>query len=152
PLPNFEVVFLAWVFACPSPFLVKKYFKKYETVKYFEPVLIIGGFLIYAPYNLSYRTPGLIASFFFMHVIRNRYINWFKKYNFLLSGALTAGVAFSSIIIFFAVQYHEKDIDWWGNNVSNAGADGHAKSRLDASTAPDGYFGPRIWPFSIDEI
>ncbi|KAJ8143157.1 hypothetical protein OY671_003715 [Metschnikowia pulcherrima] len=145
--PILRWCFLLGFLLAPVLFLVKKYFKKYETVKYFEPVLIIGGFLIYAPYNLSYRTPGLIASFFFMHVIRNRYINWFKKYNFLLSGALTAGVAFSSIIIFFAVQYHEKDIDWWGNNVSNAGADGHAKSRLDASTAPDGYFGPRIGHF-----
>ncbi|KAM9937019.1 hypothetical protein OXX80_003435 [Metschnikowia pulcherrima] len=141
--PILKWCFLLGFLLAPFVFLVKKYFRKYEAIKYFEPVLIIGGFLIYAPYNLSYYTPGLIASYFFMHVIRNRYINWFKKYNFLLSGALTAGVAFSSIIIFFAVQYHEKDINWWGNTVSYAGLDAGSFANLDISTAPDGYFGPR---------
>ncbi|OBA20920.1 OPT-domain-containing protein [Metschnikowia bicuspidata var. bicuspidata NRRL YB-4993] len=139
---------LKWCFfigflLAPVAFLVKRYLRQYKVVKYFEPVLIIGGFLIYAPYNLSYITPGFIASFFFMYVIRDRYLNWFKKYTFLLSGALTAGVAFSSIIIFFAVQYHDKSIDWWGNSVSYSGLDASGFSNLDPSTAPDGYFGPR---------
>ncbi|GEQ68734.1 hypothetical protein JCM33374_g2402 [Metschnikowia sp. JCM 33374] len=142
--PILKWCFLLGFLLAPVLFAVKKYFGKYEAVKYFEPVLIIGGFLIYAPYNLAYYTPGLIVSYVFMHVIRNRYINWFKKYNYVLSGALTAGVAFSSIIIFFAVQYHEVDINWWGNNVSTAGVDGSGSGTyLDPSTAPGGYFGPR---------
>ncbi|GEQ68733.1 hypothetical protein JCM33374_g2401 [Metschnikowia sp. JCM 33374] len=141
--PILKWCFLLGFLLAPFLVVVKKYFGKYEAVKYFEPVLLIGGFLIYAPYNLAYYTPGFIASFFFMHVIRGRYLNWFKKYTFLLSGALSAGVAFSSIIIFFAVQYHEVDINWWGNLVSYAGVDGSPFPNLDASTAPEGYFGPR---------
>ncbi|OBA20919.1 OPT superfamily oligopeptide transporter [Metschnikowia bicuspidata var. bicuspidata NRRL YB-4993] len=141
--PILKWCFLIGFLLAPLMFLIKKYFSKYQAVRYFEPVLVIGGFLIYAPYNLSYFTPGVIASFFFMHVIRNRYINWFKKYVFLLSGSLNAGLAFSSIIIFFAVQYNEKYIDWWGNNVPYAGLDASSFSNLDASTAPDGYFDPR---------
>lgn len=141
--PILRWCFLIGFLLAPILFLVKKYFKKYQAVKYFEPVLVIGGFVIYAPYNLSYYTPGLIASFFFMHVIRNRYLNWFKKYTFLLSGSLSAGVAFSSIIIFFAVQYHAKNIKWWGNNVPYAGVDALGLPNLDVSTAPEGYFGPR---------
>lgn len=127
---------------------IKKYFKQYKAVRYFQPVLIIGGFLIYAPYNLSYYTPGLIASYFFMYLIRKRYFNWWSKYNYVLSGGLQAGVAFSAVIIFFAVQYHEKDINWWGNSVMYNGLDGAGPARLDASTsAPDGYFGPRVGHF-----
>lgn len=141
--PILKWCFLIGTLLAPLCFAVKYYFRKREAVKYFEPVLIIGGFLIYAPYNLSYITPGLIASYFFMHVIRKRYVNWFQKYNYLLSGALTAGVAFSSIIIFFAVQYHDKSISWWGNNVMYEGMDYLSPGLLDVSTAPDGYFGPR---------
>lgn len=58
-------------------------------------------------------------------------------------------VAFGGIIIFFAVQYHEKDINWWGNSVSYAGTDGGMGqvSLLDPTTAPDGYFGLRSEEF-----
>lgn len=125
--------------------LIKKYFKHVPAVRYFEPVLIIGGFLIYAPYNLSYYTPGLIVSYFFMHVIRKKYLGWWSKYNYILSGGLNAGIAFSSVIIFFAVQYHDKLIDWWGNNVPYAGLDAEGLPRLNVTeSAPDGYFGPRF--------
>lgn len=128
--------------------ILKKYFGHYKAMKYFQPVLIIGGFLNYAPYNLSYYTPGLIASFFFMHYIRGRFFAWWSKYNYVLSGGLQAGVAFCAVIIFFAVQYHEKDINWWGNNVIYEGADGLGPARLDvASNESDGYFGPRIGHF-----
>ncbi|KAM9923320.1 hypothetical protein OXX59_005251 [Metschnikowia pulcherrima] len=141
--PILKWCFLLGFLLAPFVFLIKKYFRKHEAIKYFEPVLIIGGFSIYAPNNLAYHTPGFIASFFFMHVIRNRYLAWFKKYNFLLSGALSAGVAFSSIIIFFAVSYHEKKVTWWGNTVPYAGLDGTSFPNLNVSSAPDGYFGPR---------
>ncbi|KAK6199216.1 OPT oligopeptide transporter protein-domain-containing protein [Scheffersomyces amazonensis] len=127
----------------------KKYApKKYS--KYFEPTIIIGGFLNYAPYNLSFITPSLYASIAFMWYIRTRFIAWWSKYNYILSGGLTAGVAFSSIIIFFAVEYHEKDVNWWGNYVSFIGIDGgYGRQSLKNVTAeaPDGYFGPRIGNF-----
>ncbi|KAK6456529.1 OPT oligopeptide transporter protein-domain-containing protein [Scheffersomyces xylosifermentans] len=128
-------------------------FKKYapkKYTKYFEPTLIIGGMLNWAPYNLSYFTGGLYLSIAFMYYIKKKYEAWWQKYNYLLSAGLTAGVALSSIIIFFSVQYHEKDLNWWGNSVSNKGIEGGygRTSRLNATeTAPDGYFGPRIGHF-----
>lgn len=129
--------------------LFKKYAPK-KLTKYFQPSLIIGGMLIYAPYNLSYYTSGVYASIAFMLIIRKRYQAWWEKYNYVLSGALDAGVAFSSIIIFFAVQYDEKDINWWGNTVSYQGIEGGAgQQTLYNATehAPEGYFGPRVGSF-----
>lgn len=146
--PILKWCFLIGALLAPVCFLIKKYFGRNRIVRYFQPTLIIGGFLIYAPYNLAYYTPGLIAAYFFMHFIKKRYLNWFKKYNYVLSGALTAGVAFSSIIIFFAVQYKAVNLDWWGNDVNNNGLDASGPSLLDAaSSAPDGYFGPRVGDF-----
>lgn len=124
---------------------VKVYYKNNKYVKNFQPILIIGGFLVYAPYNLGYYTPAVILSFFFMHYIRKHYFDWWSKYTYVLGGGLQAGLAFSAIIIFFAVQYHEKDVNWWGNTVSYAGIDGIGPPLKDAATeAPDGYFGPRF--------
>ncbi|CAH2352876.1 oligopeptide transporter 2 [[Candida] railenensis] len=127
------------------PALALKWYGPKKWTRYFQPSIFIGGFLNYAPYNLSYYTPGVYASFAFMYYIKKHYLTWWEKYNFVLSGALDAGVAFSSIIIFFAVEYHAKSIDWWGNDVSWVGVDGGygQQTILDAANAPDGYFGPR---------
>ncbi|KAG7831645.1 hypothetical protein KL920_001165 [Ogataea angusta] len=122
---------------------IRRFYRK--QTKWFEPAVIIGGFLNYAPYNLSYFLPGLYVCFAFNHVIKKRYSGWWEKYNYILASALDAGVAFGGIIIFFAVQYHEKDINWWGNLVSYSGTDASMgqTSLKDPSTAPDGYFGLR---------
>ena len=123
--------------------------KLYGPKKYlnsFQPTLIIGGMLIFAPKNLSFLTGGMYLSFASMYYLKKHYEAFWEKYNYIFSGAMTAGVAFSGIIIFFAVQYHEKNINWWGNTVSFAGIDaGVGRSSLLNATvdAPDGYFGLR---------
>ncbi|CAH2354462.1 oligopeptide transporter 2 [[Candida] railenensis] len=110
----------------------------------FQPSAMIGGILIYAPYNLAYYTPGLYASFAFMYYIKKKYTTWWEKYNYVLSGALQAGVAFSAIIIFFSVQYTNVDLSWWGNNVPYAGVDGGSGQQSLKNVTVDlaeGYFG-----------
>lgn len=102
------------------------------------------GMMIWAPYNLSYYTMGLYFSLIFMGYIRSRMNAWWAKYNYILLAGLTAGVAFLSIIIYFAVYYHDKLIDWWGSEVLYFGYEGKQGALLNATLqAPDGYFGPR---------
>lgn len=105
---------------------MKKYAPR-KYMKYFEPSVIIGGCLHYAPYNLSYYIPGFYVAFVFMHYVRKRYEAWWQKYNYILSTGLNAGIAFSSIIIFFTVMYYPKPINWWGNTISNMGFDSKMK-------------------------
>lgn len=135
---------LQWCFLigalAPIPcLLVKKYFPRQSF--YFQPILIIGGLLSYAPYNMSYYTMGMYFSIFFMWYLRKHYLLWWEKYNYLLSSSLTAGVAFSAVIIFFSVQYHPKDISWWGNNVPYNGLDYEGPALMEIPDDP-GYFGP----------
>ena len=65
---------LAWCFligfllAFPCIAFKKWAPRKYS--KYFEPSIIIGGFLGYAPYNLSYNTGGLYVGYAFMHYVK----------------------------------------------------------------------------------
>ena len=49
-----------------------------------------------------------MCMFTFMSYIKRKYEAWWQKYTYVLSTGLNAGIAFSSIIIFFAVMYHEK--------------------------------------------
>lgn len=117
-------------------------------MKYFQPTVIVGGFLAYAPFNLLYYTGGLYLSFTFMHYIKKRYTLWWEKYNYILTSALSSGVAFSALVIFF-VQFHGGEFEWWGNDLSSMGIEGQRikPSWLDAKDAPGGYVGLREGTF-----
>lgn len=115
-------------------------------LKHVHPSLIFNGMLFWAPLNLTYYTGGLYCSFVFMYYLRRYKTTWWEKYNYVLSAALTGGVAFSGIIIFFAVQYHQKSISWWGNNVLGGTIDGGAgQEALFPNLPAKGYFGPDTW-------
>lgn len=75
-------------------------------------------------------TGSLYLSIAFMYYIKKKYIGWWEKYTYVLSSSITAGVALAAIVIFFSVQYHPKNLVWWGNSVSYAGADAEGGSLM----------------------
>ncbi|KAK4231881.1 putative oligopeptide transporter [Podospora fimiseda] len=110
-----------------------------------NPILIIQGIQHWAPSNLSYKTPGFILSFVFMYLLPKYRLAWWEKYNYVLSASLTAGVAVSALVMFFAVGYNPVKLDWWGNRVSSAGLDGKGGAILEMPER--GYFGPEKGSF-----
>lgn len=111
-----------------------------------HPSLLLNGMLYWAPTNLSYWTSGLYFSIVFMYYLRRYKTAWWEKYNYVLSAALSGAVAFSGIIIFFAVQYHPVTVSWWGNNVVSSGIDGGVGQQALLTELPSrGYFGPDTW-------
>ncbi|VVT57172.1 uncharacterized protein SAPINGB_P005570 [Magnusiomyces paraingens] len=138
---------LKWCFLIgafiPLPFyLIHKYAPKNWTfLRRLDSLLIVLGFLNFAPYNLTYYTTAFYISLIFMNYIRKRYVLWFQKYTYVLSSGLSAGIALSAIIIFFSVQYHPKTLSWWGNDVMYKGIDGDTSYRR-LEIPKKGYFGP----------
>ncbi|KAK9243528.1 OPT oligopeptide transporter protein-domain-containing protein [Lipomyces tetrasporus] len=138
--PALKYGFLVGVLVGVGFWALRRRYVKY--LKHVHPVVIISGITRYgATYNLSYFTPGIYFSFIFMVLIRRRYLLWWTKYNYILSSGLTAGMAFSGILIFFALQYTGHTLKWWGTMVQNAGVDGAGTATL--LTAPNGGFGPQ---------
>ncbi|KAK9455935.1 OPT oligopeptide transporter protein-domain-containing protein [Dipodascopsis uninucleata] len=116
-------------------------------MRYIHPVLIMAGVNIWGQtYNLSYYTMGLWFSFFFMYYVKARYLAWWTKYNYVLTSALTAGTAFSAILIFATISYTQTSISWWGNKVSTAGIDGQSGTALYPLKAGE-TFGLRVGEF-----
>ncbi|KAG6011086.1 hypothetical protein E4U43_008509 [Claviceps pusilla] len=115
-------------------------------LKHVHPSLILNGMLSWAPTNLTYFTGGLYISAAFMYYLKRYKTAWWEKYNYVLSAALTGGVAFSGIIIFFAVQYHPVSLDWWGVNILSSTIDGGAGQQALIPDLPaKGFFGPDTW-------
>ncbi|KAK5113041.1 hypothetical protein LTR85_011063 [Meristemomyces frigidus] len=122
------------------------FFTPMSWLKSVHPALLLNGMLYWAPINLSYFTTGLYISFGFMFYLRRYKTAWFEKYNYVLSAGLTGGVAFSAVIIFFAVQYHPKAIHWWGTDVIDSGIDGESgRTALLTALPGSGHFGPSSW-------
>lgn len=130
------------------PCIAFKWYGPRKITRSFSPSMILYGLTMAPPYNLSYYIPSIYWAVGFMWYLKTRYTAWWQKYNFLFYSAITAGIAFSAIIIFFSVQYHPKDLSWWGNNVILEGLDGQGGAPLNNATfEPEGYFGPRIGSF-----
>lgn len=65
----------------------------------------------------------------------------FLQYNFVLSAALSAGIAISAIIMLFSVQWVGIEIDWWGNTQPSVGCEGSACTLKSLAT------GERFYPW-----
>lgn len=120
-------------------------FRFVASLMWLNPVLVIEGIQNWAPSNLAYKTPGFILNLVFMYWLPRHRLAWWSKYNYVLSAALTAGLAVSALVMFFAVGYHPKSLRWWGNTVSTAGIDGKQIGWLPIPER--GYFGPERGQF-----
>jgi OPT oligopeptide transporter protein len=90
---------------------------------------------------MNYLMWGLVG-FIFNKWIRSRARGWWLQYNYILSAALDSGLAFGTIVIFFALQMTNKDPPkWWGNNVVETTKDFH-RNAVRMKVAPGQTFGP----------
>ncbi|KAM7215333.1 OPT oligopeptide transporter [Rhypophila decipiens] len=106
-------------------FCLKKW-PKNRLIRQFHPVAFWYGPLAWAPYSFSYAMPSIPIALLSWVYIRNRYLAFWSKYNFVLSAAFSAGVAIAGIIMLFSVQWARIEIDWWGNTQPYVGCEGDA--------------------------
>ncbi|KAK9322179.1 OPT oligopeptide transporter protein-domain-containing protein [Lipomyces orientalis] len=127
--PVLKYSFLIGAVAAVPCYILRRLFPR--QLKKVHPVLVLAGISRWgSSYNLSYYTPGLYLSVIFMFFIRRRYLSWWTKYNYILTSALSAGVAFCGILIFVSLTLPKAHLAWWGNTVSTAGVDGARKAAL----------------------
>ncbi|KAL4247172.1 oligopeptide OPT transporter family protein [Abortiporus biennis] len=119
-------------------------------IKYINFPVIFNGTGLIPPASAVNYVPWTIVGFIFNYVIRRRHFSWWTKYNYVLSAALDAGLAVSSVLIFFILQYPRNGTiglnnvqTWWGNTVYANTADA-AKVRYNKLAGND-TFGPSTW-------
>ncbi|KII86297.1 hypothetical protein PLICRDRAFT_177860 [Plicaturopsis crispa FD-325 SS-3] len=115
----------------------------------YYPVIFNGTGAIPPATALNY-VPWAVVGFIFQYVVRRRHFSWWTKYNYVLSAALDSGLAMSILVIFFCLEYPRNGtigenniLQWWGNTVPFAGADGAGTPVR--PLAPGATFGPSTW-------
>ncbi|CAM8923698.1 unnamed protein product [Rhodiola kirilowii] len=66
-------------------------------------------------------TPVNFNSWIILGVVFNYFVfkyrkRWWTRYNYVLSAALDAGLAFSTVLLYFALQMMEIKLNWWGTD------------------------------------
>ncbi|KAI9228098.1 MAG: oligopeptide transporter OPT family [Piptocephalis tieghemiana] len=77
------------------------------------PILLSATSMMPPAHPSMYPSWFLIGATFGWAVYRYRR-SWWERYNYVLSAGLDSGVALAGIVIFFAFQYREVIVDWWG--------------------------------------
>lgn len=102
---------------------LKKALPDNRAVRQVHVVALIAGSLQWAPYSFSYAWGAVPVAWFSWIFIRGRYLAFWSKYNYVLSGSLSAAIAISAIVMLFSVQWAEKEIEWWGNSQASVGCE-----------------------------
>lgn len=64
---------------------------------------------------INYNSWILVGTIFNFFIFRYRKA-WWQRYNYVLSAALDAGVAFMAVLIYVTVGLENKNLYWWGSD------------------------------------
>ncbi|KAI3460082.1 hypothetical protein Pfo_016745 [Paulownia fortunei] len=93
-----------------------KAFPKHSWIPLINLPVLLGATANMPPATaLNYNSWIFVGTIFNFFVFRYRK-KWWQRYNYILSAALDAGVAFMAVLLYFTVGIENKNISWWGNN------------------------------------
>ncbi|KAI8947659.1 OPT oligopeptide transporter protein-domain-containing protein [Xylaria longipes] len=124
-------------------FAAKRYPR--SPIKYLMTPIIFGATGSIPPASpLNYLSWGIVG-YVFQSVIRKRHFRWWSRLNYLTSAGLDLGLAFGTLIIFFAFTLHGiGPPQWWGNRVVSTTLDYQGKA-IQTVLPPGETFGPKVW-------
>lgn len=79
------------------------------------PVLLGATSMMPPATSLNYNSWILVGTIFNFFVFRYRK-QWWQRYNYILSAAMDAGVAFMAVLLYFSLGIEEKSLTWWGTD------------------------------------
>ncbi|KAL3504980.1 hypothetical protein ACH5RR_034821 [Cinchona calisaya] len=119
PLGNYSALnwfFLGGLLGPVAVWLLHKQFPKQTWIPLINLPVLLGATASMPPATaLNYNSWILVGTIFNFFVFRYRK-KWWQRYNYILSAALDAGVAFMAVLLYFSVGMEERSISWWGNN------------------------------------
>lgn len=110
---------LLWGFliglAIPVPFYLaaKKWPRSW--IVHINPPILLSGFIMWAPVNLSYIIGAIPVGYLFNQYIKQRFYLWWVKYNYITATALSTGIAIAGLVAFLALENPGITLDWVGN-------------------------------------
>ncbi|EOY23634.1 Oligopeptide transporter 1 isoform 2 [Theobroma cacao] len=112
---NVNWFFLAGAVAPVLVWLAHKTFPNREWIRLIHMPVLIGATSMMPPASAVNFSSWLIVGFLSGFVVFKYRPQWWKRYNYVLSGGLDAGTAFMTVLLFITLQSKDIDLQWWGN-------------------------------------
>lgn len=94
--------------------LLHKAFPKHSWIPLINLPILLGATGSMPPATaLNYNSWALVGTIFNFFIFRYRK-RWWQRYNYVLSAALDAGVAFMGVLLYFTLSMENKSLVWWG--------------------------------------
>lgn len=112
---------LNWCFlgGAIAPIIVWLLHKAFPTKKWIKliniPVLLGATAAMPPASTLNFNSWILVGTIFNYFVFRYRK-KWWQRYNYVLSAALDAGLAFMGVVLYFSLGMENITVNWWGND------------------------------------
>ncbi|KAJ7534605.1 hypothetical protein O6H91_13G102300 [Diphasiastrum complanatum] len=112
--------FLLFGAVAPVPvWLLSKAFPNQAWIRSINMPILIGATGSMPPASSVNYTTWFFVGFIFNYVIFKYHKAWWQRHNYVLSGALDAGLAFMGVFLYFTTGLENKSITWWGSNLDN---------------------------------
>ncbi|KAK7311723.1 hypothetical protein RJT34_10034 [Clitoria ternatea] len=96
--------------------LLMKVFPKQQWLSHIHLPVLLGATASMPPAStVNFNSWIIVGTIFNYFVFRYRK-RWWQRYNYVLAAALDAGLAFMTILIYFALGFKGITLDWWGQD------------------------------------
>ncbi|KAM3206710.1 hypothetical protein ACQJBY_062069 [Aegilops geniculata] len=79
--------------------------------------VMIGCTVKMPPATAVNYTTWILVGFLSGYVVYRYRRDWWERHNYLLSGALDAGLAFMAVLIYLCLGLENINLNWWGNDL-----------------------------------
>ncbi|KAH8498675.1 hypothetical protein H0E87_017557 [Populus deltoides] len=96
--------------------LLHKSFPKQSWIPLINLPVLLGATAMMPPATpVNYNAWIIVGTIFNFFIFRYRK-TWWQRYNYVLSAALDAGLAFMAVLLYFSVGIEDRSLNWWGTN------------------------------------
>ncbi|KAK7316507.1 hypothetical protein RJT34_00017 [Clitoria ternatea] len=103
-----------------APILVwlgTKAFPQQEWIRLINMPVLIGATGMMPPATAVNYTSWIIMGFLSGFVVFRYKPQWWQRHNYVLSGALDAGLAFMGVLLYLCLGLENVSLNWWGNDL-----------------------------------
>ncbi|KAL6280685.1 hypothetical protein ACE6H2_017566 [Prunus campanulata] len=88
-----------------------------EWIRLINMPVLIGATGNMPPATAVNYTSWIILGFLSGFVLYRYRPDWWRRHNYVLSGALDAGLAFMGVLLYFSLGLEDISLSWWGNDL-----------------------------------
>ncbi|KAJ4847328.1 OPT super [Turnera subulata] len=108
--------FLGGAIAPILVWLAHKAYPDKQWIRYISLPVIFSATLNMLPATAVNFTTWVLVGFASGFIAYRYHREWWSRHNYVLSGALDAGLAFMAILLYLCLDMQHVSLDWWGND------------------------------------